>query len=100
MPLHREVLPAIDLLRRAADVENEAALKANITFRFDAGPVKVSMSIRNAFCRCLSELVSNAIKFSPAQTIIKLGAQAYENDTVCILRGRSGPRNRRRTSWI
>jgi len=57
MPLHLEVLPAGDLLRRAADVENEAALKAQITFRFDA----------------------------PAKILVKLGAQPAENGEVCII---------------
>ena len=85
MPLHCEVMPAGDLLRRAADVENEAALKAQITFRFDA-PVKVLVDVdQERILQVLSELVSNAIKFSPPQTIIKLAAQPTENDQVCIL---------------
>jgi len=85
MPLHREVMQAGDLLRRAADVENEAALKAQITFRFDA-PAKVLVDVdQERILQVLSELVSNAIKFSPPQTIIKLAAQPTENDQVCIL---------------
>jgi len=85
MPLHCEVMQAGDLLRRAADVENEAALKAQITFRFDA-PAKVLVDVdQERILQVLSELVSNAIKFSPPQTIIKLAAQPAENDQVCIL---------------
>lgn len=85
MPLHCEVMPAGDLLRRAADVENEAALKAQITFRFDA-PAKVLVDVdQERILQVLSELVSNAIKFSPPQTIIKLAAQPAENDQVCIM---------------
>jgi two-component system, OmpR family, sensor histidine kinase VicK len=85
MPLHCEVMPAGDLLRRAADVENEAALKAQITFRFDA-PAKVLVDVdQERILQVLSELVSNAIKFSPPQTIIKLAAQPAENDQVCIV---------------
>jgi len=85
MPLHLEVLPAGDLLRRAADVENEAALKAQITFRFDA-PAKILVNVdQERILQVLSELVSNAIKFSPPQTIIKLGAQPAENGEVCII---------------
>jgi len=85
MPLHREVMPAGDLLRRAADVENEAALKAQITFRFDA-PSKVLVDVdQDRILQVLAELVSNAIKFSPPQTIIKLAAQPVENDQVCIV---------------
>ena len=85
MPLHREIMPAGDLLRRAADVENEAALKAHITFRFDAPP-KVLVDVdQDRILQVLAELVSNAIKFSPPQTIIKLAAQPVENDQVCIV---------------
>jgi signal transduction histidine kinase len=85
MPLHREVIPAGDLLRRAADVENEAALKAQITFRFDA-PNKILVDVdQERILQVLSELVSNAIKFSPPQTIIKLGAQVSGEGEVCIV---------------
>jgi two-component system sensor histidine kinase VicK len=85
MPLHLEVLPAGDLLRRAADVENDAALKAQITFRFDAPP-KVLVNVdQERILQVLSELVSNAIKFSPPQTIIKLAAQPADNGEVCIV---------------
>jgi two-component system sensor histidine kinase VicK len=88
MPLNCEVLPAIDLLRRAADVEHEAALKAQISFRFEAAPVIVNVD-QERILQVLSELVSNAIKFSPPQTTIKLGAQAVTSESgseeVCIL---------------
>jgi two-component system sensor histidine kinase VicK len=85
MPLHREVMAAGDLLRRAADVENEAALKAQITFRFDVHP-KVLVDVdQERILQVLSELVSNAIKFSPPQTIIKLAAQPVEDNEVCIV---------------
>ena len=76
MPLHCELLKAGDLLRRAADVEHEAAVKAQITFRFDT-PAGLRVHVdQERILRVLSELVSNAIKFSPPQTIIKLKAQA------------------------
>jgi PAS domain S-box-containing protein len=85
MPLHREVLQAGDILRRAADVEHEAALKANITFRFE---VKAGITVNvdlERILQVLAELVSNAIKFSPPQTIIKLGAQPSGDNEVCIV---------------
>jgi two-component system sensor histidine kinase VicK len=91
MPLHREMLKAGDILRRAADVENEAALKAQITFRFDVpGDLTVDVD-QDRILQVLSELVSNAIKFSPPQTIIKLAAQSAGqnadtgNNEVCIM---------------
>jgi two-component system, OmpR family, sensor histidine kinase VicK len=90
MPLHCEVLQAGDILRRAADVENEAALKAQIIFRFEA-PAALTVNVdEERILQVLSELVSNAIKFSPAQTVIKLAAFANgtnpENgrEEVCI----------------
>ena len=85
MPLHREVLPARDLLRRATDVENDGALKAQITFCFDA-PASLMVNVdQERILQVLSELVSNAIKFSPAQTIIKLAAKCTGHDEVCIV---------------
>jgi signal transduction histidine kinase len=91
MPLHCEVLQVGDILRRAADVEHEAALKAQITFRFDT-PAGLMVNVDlERILQVLSELVSNAIKFSPPQTIIKLGAHTLganaekDQDEVCII---------------
>jgi two-component system sensor histidine kinase VicK len=85
MPLHCEVHKVGDILRRAADVEHDAALKAQITFRFDV-PAKLTVNADlDRILQVLSELVSNAIKFSPPQTMIKLAAQAADNDEICIL---------------
>jgi len=90
LPLHCAVIPANDVLRRAADVENEAAAKAQITFRFDAPP-KILVNIdQERILQVLTELVSNAIKFSPPQTIIKLAAKPWQpsetgQELVCII---------------
>jgi len=84
MPLHRENLKAGDLLRRAADVEYEAAFDAQIRFRFDS-PAGLMVNVdQERILRVLSELVSNAIKFSPPETIVKLTAHEAENDEVLI----------------
>jgi len=84
LPLHREVLAVGDILRRAADVEHDAAVKAQITFRFET-PADLLVNVDlNRMLQVLSELVSNAIKFSPPQTIIKLAAQPIAHDEVCI----------------
>ena len=85
LPLHREVLRVSDILRRAADVEHDAALKAQITFRFDVSSKLLVDVDLDRILQVLAELVSNAIKFSPPQTIIKLGAQAVDNDEVCVV---------------
>ena len=85
MPLHVEIFKAGDILRRAADVEHEAALKAQITFRFDV-PSNLTVAVdQDRILQVLAELVSNAIKFSPPQTIIKLAAEAVTNNEVCII---------------
>ena len=85
MPLHREVHKAGDILRRAADVEHDAALKAQITFRFDV-PAKLTVNADlDRILQVLSELVSNAIKFSPPQTMIKLAAEPVGENQVCII---------------
>jgi PAS domain S-box-containing protein len=76
LPLHCETHAIGDILRRAADVENDAALKAKITFRFDAPPKLLVEADEERILQVLSELVSNAIKFSPPQTIIRLSAKA------------------------
>ena len=84
MPLHCESLKAGDLLRRAADVEHQAAFNAQIRFRFDS-PAGLTVHVdQERILRVISELVSNAIKFSPPETIIKLAAHAWDNDEVCI----------------
>jgi PAS domain S-box-containing protein len=84
MPLNLEVLPVSDILRRAADVEHEAAIKAQITFRFDMPSDLMVRVDLERMLQVLAELVSNAIKFSPPQTIIRLSAHAIANDEVCI----------------
>ena len=91
MPLHLEVLKVGDILRRAADMEHEAALKAQISFRFGV-PAGLLVDVdQERILQVLSELVSNAIKFSPPQTIIKLGARPAgpnpENgrEEVCVI---------------
>ena len=84
LPMHREVLAIGDILRRAADVEHDAAVKAQITFRFET-PAGLLVNVdQNRMLQVLSELVSNAIKFSPPQTIIKLAAQPIAHDEVCV----------------
>jgi signal transduction histidine kinase len=84
LPLYREVLPIAEILRRAADVEHEAALKAEITFRFETPPELLVNVDLHRVLRVLSELVSNAIKFSPPETIVKLTAQPVADNEVRI----------------
>jgi two-component system, OmpR family, sensor histidine kinase VicK len=91
MPLNREVLPAGDLLHRAADVEHDAAARAGISFRFDVAPELTVDVDQERVLQVLKELVSNAIKFSPPQTIIKLAAHPERGHStggeaqVCVM---------------
>jgi PAS domain S-box-containing protein len=77
LPLNREPVEAIDLLRRAADVAHGAATQARMEFRIDAKASPVFADSERVM-RVLNELVTNAIKFSPPGTTIQLSAQ----DTV------------------
>ena len=74
LPLDREPVEAIDLLRRAADVAHGAATKARMEFRIDAKASPVFADSERVM-RVLNELVTNAIKFSPPGTTIQLSAQ-------------------------
>jgi len=83
MQLQRAVIPVIDLLRRASDVEHEAATKAQISFRVEPTPLTIYAD-NDLILQVLTELVTNAIKFSPPQTIVKLAAVASGPDEVCV----------------
>jgi len=94
IPLDREAVFAGDLLLRAIDAASEAAFKAQInlgiSLRCDA-PVELTVYVDQArILQVLSELISNAIKFSPPRTAVKLTARAVGpnpesgQDEVCI----------------
>jgi signal transduction histidine kinase len=74
LPLNREPVEAIDLLRRAADVAHGAATQARMEFRIDAKASPVFADSERVM-RVLNELVTNAIKFSLPGTTIQLSAQ-------------------------
>ncbi len=74
LPLHRQPIEAIDLLRRAADVAHSAAAQAHISFRIEA-PLAPVFADEDRILQVLNELVTNAIKFSPQETTILLAAQ-------------------------
>jgi PAS domain S-box-containing protein len=73
LPLHCVPVRADELLQRAA-AARQAASQVQIDFRFDASPVKV-LADEERILQVLSELMDNAIKFSPPATIISLTAQ-------------------------
>jgi two-component system sensor histidine kinase VicK len=73
LPLQREAVDAANLLRRAADVAYGTATQAHIGFKIDAQPAMVQADEERAM-KVLNELVTNAIKFSPPNTTIRLAA--------------------------
>ena len=74
LPLHRQPVESVDLLRRAADVAHTAAAQAHIGFRIDA-PMAPVFADEDRVLQVLNELVTNAIKFSPPDTTIRLAAR-------------------------
>ena len=69
----------IDLLRRAADVAHTAATQARIGFRIEANAAPV-FADEERVLQVLNELVTNAIKFSPPDTTIRLTARGSDRD--------------------
>ena len=83
LPLNRQPVEAIDLLRRAADVAHASASQVHISFRIEAPQVLV-LADEERTLQVLNELVANAIKFSPPETQNPPGRAARPGD--------SGPR--------
>jgi PAS domain S-box-containing protein len=73
LPFDRQPVETIVLLRRAADVAYPQANQAQITLRVEAEPVQV-IADEERILQVLSELVTNALKFSQSGTTIRLSA--------------------------
>jgi len=73
LALHREPVEPMILLRRAADVAHDAAQQARIEFSITSNAPPVYADEERAL-QVLNELVTNAIKFSPPGTTIRLAA--------------------------
>jgi len=97
LALNRQPLAAADLLRRVSDASHAAAAKARIEFRIEFGAGAEAASVRadeTRVLQVLDELVSNAIKFSPQETQVRLAAHVSGQDEVCFSvedRGRGIP---------
>ncbi len=90
LPLHRQPVEAIDMLRRAADVAYSTAAQARIGFKIEAPGSPVVFADEERVLQVLNELVTNAIKFSPQHTKIHLTAQHAGTDVsgaaeVCFI---------------
>lgn len=84
LPLNCVAIEAIDLLRRASDVAHAAATEVHIRFQVQAEPATVFADPDRAM-QVLNELISNAIKFSPPRTVIRLGTQPAGEGEVCLV---------------
>jgi signal transduction histidine kinase len=84
LPLYREPVEALDLLRRASDVAHIAATQVHISFRIDAPEAPV-LADEERILQVLNELVANAIKFSPPETVIRLAALPTGEGEVCFI---------------
>ena len=74
---------ALDLLRRATDLQRSSAARADVSFRIDAEPVTLWID-NDRILQTLTNLISNAIKFSARGTEIRLRARAL-NEMQAVL---------------
>jgi PAS domain S-box-containing protein len=81
--LKKERLEPVDLLRRAADIAHAEAVRMHIGFRFETEPAPV-WADEERILQVLNELVSNALKFSPPETVIRLAAHPFGASEVCF----------------
>jgi len=84
LPLRRVPVEAIDLLRLAADVAQDAAGQANIKFRIDSLQANVYAD-EDRILQVLNELVANAIKFSKPGTVISLSTRPEAENAICFV---------------
>lgn len=83
MQLHRADVRIDELLQRAADLQHSNVQKSGIQFRIDAERVTV-FADSDRILQTLTNLVSNAVKFSAAGAQIKLIARSTGANEVLI----------------
>ena len=82
-PMRFQEVEAKDLLRRATDLQHPSAQKAGIGFIVDAPPLALWVD-EDRILQTLGNLISNAIKFSPAGTEIVLRARVQSATEAII----------------
>lgn len=90
LAMHPAPVEAVDLLRRGAETALPIASQVDIVLRIEAQTALV-MADEDRILQVLHELISNAIKFSPPNTVIRLGALPTDDQTVCFLVEDQGP---------
>ncbi len=81
LPLYRDKWDARDLLRKAADLQQSTASRSGIQFRIDAQPLPVWVDA-DRIQQTITNLISNAVKFSTPGSEIRLGAKMLDADSV------------------
>lgn len=84
LQLHRQPIEAAHLLRRASAAALGAARPVQISFIIDAPPATV-LADEDRIFQVLSELIGNAIKFSPPKKHIHLAAEHTSAIEVCFI---------------
>ncbi len=99
MQMHREDVRIDELLQRAADLQHSSVQKTGIQFRIDAEPITAFVD-SDRILQTLTNLVSNAIKFSPPGSHIRLIVRATGPNEVhvCVMdEGRGIPADKLET---
>jgi len=78
LALNRQPIEAAELLRRAVEHSENAAAKGMIQLRIQAQPQLTALADEKRVLQVLNELISNALKFSPAGTTVRLAAEAAD----------------------
>lgn len=81
--LHASYLQADTLLERAAELQKAAALKAKVRLSTVASGVQV-WADADRILQALANLISNAIKFSPAGSTVRLSARLLDEHEAQI----------------
>jgi PAS domain S-box-containing protein len=85
-PLEHAEISAVDLLNRASELLHASAQGAGITLHIDAEPVSLWVD-GDRILQTLTNLLGNAIKFSPRGSEIRLRAHSFsESETMLEVR--------------
>jgi signal transduction histidine kinase len=76
-------VPAVNILRRATDLQHSSAQRSGLSFRIDAQPINLWID-SDRILQTLTNLIGNAIKFSPPGSEIRLRASVIDECDALI----------------
>ena len=93
--MHKEVCDGAELVACAIEGLEAFASEGEVTLRADAVPVAV-LADRDRILQTLTNLISNAVKFSPAQGTVEVSCEGRDGEVVFSVsdRGRGIPENK------